>query len=133
MADFEKNWQANSGADFILKNAPKELGISKVGFYKKFTPRPALDYVLRAEITGITDGNLQPAEEFLKKLREFKYPGCVTASDNALYKTDAEYIMYPEGQETTSGRSFLDPRIRNYGSISFILCITLHRLERLCR
>ena len=96
MADFEKNWQANSGADFILKNAPKELGISKVGFYKKFTPRPALDYVLRAEITGITDGNLQPAEEFLKKLREFKYPGCVTASDNALYKTDAEYLMYPE-------------------------------------
>ncbi|XP_072050554.1 uncharacterized protein [Amphiura filiformis] len=108
LADFEKNWGINSGADFIL-NAPKELGISKVGFYKKFTPRPALDYVIRAEITGIKDDSMTPALEFLKKLREFKYPSCVTASDSGLYKTDPEYVMYPEAgkRDPPTGHSWI--------------------------
>ena len=94
LADFEKNWRASSGADFIL-NAPKELGISKVGFYKMFTPRPALDYVIRAEITGIKDGDVAPAVEFLKKLREVKYPDCITLADSGIYKTPQQYILYP--------------------------------------
>ncbi|XP_072050045.1 uncharacterized protein [Amphiura filiformis] len=99
VADFEKNWRAQSGADFIL-NAPKEIGITKVGFYKKFVSPPVLnsyDYFLRAEITGIANDNNAPALDFLKKLVEFKYPGLrVTDTDTALYKTDPEYIIYPD-------------------------------------
>ena len=94
VADFEKNWRAHSGADFIL-NAPEELGISKVGFYKIFTPIPAMDYWIRAEITGIKDGDVAPAVEFLKKLREVKYPDCITMADSGIYKTPSQYILYP--------------------------------------
>ena len=111
VADFEKNWRAQSGADFIL-NAPKELGITKVGFYKIFKCPPGVnsfDYFLRAEITGIKDDNNAPAEEFLKKLREFKCPDCVTDTDSALYKTDPEYTIYPEAgkRDLPAGHSWV--------------------------
>ncbi|XP_071808806.1 uncharacterized protein [Asterias amurensis] len=91
---FEKDWTESSGTNFILKNAPKELGISNCGLYKKFTERPGLLYVLRAELTGAGEDS-EPAKTFLAQLKEFKYPDYLQKVDNELYMADSENIIFP--------------------------------------
>ncbi|XP_033644166.1 uncharacterized protein LOC117303873 [Asterias rubens] len=92
---FEKDWKESSGTNFILKNAPKELGISNCGLYKKFTERPGLMYVLRAELTGARVDS-EPAKTFLAQLKEFKYPDYFQKVDNELYMADPENIIFPQ-------------------------------------
>ncbi|XP_033644132.1 uncharacterized protein LOC117303850 [Asterias rubens] len=93
---FEKDWKESSGTNFILKNAPKELGISYCGLYKKFTERPGILYVLRAELTGAGEDS-EPAKTFLAQLKEFKYPDYFQKVDTDLFKPDQENIHFSEG------------------------------------
>ncbi|XP_033644345.1 uncharacterized protein LOC117303984 [Asterias rubens] len=91
---FEKDWKESSGTNFILKNAPKELGISNCGLYKKFTEPPGMLYVLRAELTG-AGVDSEPAKTFLAQLKEFKYPDYIQKVDSELYMADPENIIFP--------------------------------------
>ncbi|XP_033643735.1 uncharacterized protein LOC117303629 [Asterias rubens] len=92
---FEKDWKESSGTNFILKNASKELGISNCSLYKKFTERPGLLYVLRAELTG-AGVDSEPAKTFLAQLKEFKYPDYFESVDTDLFMPDPGNIQFPE-------------------------------------
>ncbi|XP_022087451.1 uncharacterized protein LOC110977527 [Acanthaster planci] len=92
---FEKDWMESSGTNFILQQAPKELGISHVGLYKKFTPRPGLLYVLRVELVGVGEDS-EAARSFLSQLKAFSFPNYFERVVTDLYRADPENILFPE-------------------------------------
>ena len=87
---------ASSGANFILQNAPKELGISHCGLYKKFSPRPGMLYVLRTELTGVGESS-EAAKTFLSQLKAFQFPDYFECVQSDLYRPDPENIIPAKG------------------------------------
>ncbi|XP_038060259.1 uncharacterized protein LOC119731246 [Patiria miniata] len=104
---FEKDWMESSGANFILQKAPKDLGISHLGLYKKFTPRPGLKYVLRAELEGVGEDS-EAARSFLSQLKAFKFPDYFERVDTDLYRADPENIIFPDAgkKDLPEGHSY---------------------------
>ncbi|XP_038060339.1 uncharacterized protein LOC119731277 [Patiria miniata] len=104
---FEKDWMESSGANFILQKAPKDLGISHLGLYKKFTKRPGLLYVLRAELKGVGEDS-EAARSFLSQLKAFKFPDYFERVDTDLYRDDPENILFPHAgkKDLPEGHSY---------------------------
>ncbi|XP_033113969.1 uncharacterized protein LOC117114406 [Anneissia japonica] len=91
--DFEDDWMKASGAQFIIDNAPKSLGLGSIGIYRRFTLRKNFSYVLRAELTA-TGSDLTEAWDFVGKVRAQSSPDLITEVNTSLYKIMPETILF---------------------------------------
>ncbi|XP_033113736.1 uncharacterized protein LOC117114239 [Anneissia japonica] len=91
--DFEDDWMKASGAQFIIENVPKSLGLGSIGIYRRFTMRKNFAYVLRAELTGV-GSDLTEAWDFVGKVRAQSSPDVISEVNTSLYKIMPETILF---------------------------------------
>ena len=94
-SELEKDWLKWTGINALKEALPTGVAIGKAGLYKRFTPGEpykAVSYVMRCELTGLTEEGDKTGSELVGITRGSGAPGGLELLDSALYVLDADTI-----------------------------------------